>query len=114
MVYTVVYVVLEGVTQVMLPEVVEALLEVQEELGDEEDCHEELLEGFQLELDSHLEELEDLVETQDELEDVVGCSHLEVEAVEVVFIGQAAARVVRNEKTETVLMEFILSERWSE
>ena len=30
---------------------------------------------------------------------------------EVVFIGQAAARLVKNERTETALMEFILSER---
>jgi hypothetical protein len=32
---------------------------------------------------------------------------------EVVFIGQAAARLVKNERTETALMEFILKrERW--
>jgi hypothetical protein len=31
-------------------------------------------------------------------------------AEEVVFMGQAAARVVKNERTETALMEFILSE----
>lgn len=30
---------------------------------------------------------------------------------EVLFMGQAAARVVKNERTETALMEFILSER---
>jgi hypothetical protein len=48
-----------------------------------------------------LDELEDSVEIQEELEDVV-------------FMGQAVARVVRNERTETALMEFILSEGLSE
>ena len=32
-------------------------------------------------------------------------------AEEVVFMGQAAASEVKNERTETALMEFILSER---
>lgn len=68
-------------------------------------------------VDSHLE-LGELVETQEELGELVE-AHLELEelveshVLEVVFIGQAAARV-RNERTETALKEFILSEGYSE
>jgi hypothetical protein len=42
-----------------------------------------------------------------ELLEEEGADHTLLEE-EVVFIGQAAARVVKNERTETALMEFIL------
>jgi hypothetical protein len=45
-----------------------------------------------------------------ELLEEEGADHTLLEE-EVVFMGQAAARLVKNERTETALMEFILSER---
>jgi len=45
--------------------------------------------------------------TDHELLEEEGADH-ELLEEEVVFIGQAAARVVKNERTETALMEFIL------
>jgi hypothetical protein len=42
-----------------------------------------------------------------ELLEEEGADHTLLEE-EVVFIGQAAARLVKNERTETALMEFIL------
>lgn len=76
------------------------LVETQEELGELVDSHFELV-------DTH-EELGDVVDSHLELEEVE-----ESHVLEVVFMGQAAARV-RNERTETALMEFILSEGYSE
>ena len=83
-----------------------------------EGSHVELVVGCQVELedleDSQVE-LRDLEDSQVELEDLE-CSQVELEdvegshEVEVVFMGQAAARVAKNERTETALMEFILSE----
>jgi len=68
-----------------------------EELADHELLEEELA-------DHELEEGVDAHELLDE-DDQVWLSE------EVVFMGQAAAALAKNERTETALMEFILSER---
>ena len=76
-------------------------------VADQELLGEELADHELLEEEVATHELEEGVDAHEllEVDDQVWLSE------EVVFMGHAAAKLAKNERTETALMEFILSER---